>query len=75
MGFSDPLFSILTLGKYAMATIPTDFHLGAGRNEFKLNHDKTEIMLIFSMYRTRPPFSDVIMGNARLRTTTNKAWE
>ena len=72
MGFSDPLFSILTLGKYDN---DLNWFQSCCVEKFKLNHDKTEIMLIFSMCRTCPPFSDVIMGNARLRTTTNKAWE
>ena len=30
-------------------------------------------MVIFSMYRTRPLFSDFNMGNATLTTTANKA--
>ena len=73
MGFSDPLFSILTLGKYD--NDPNRFPSWCVEtNELKVNHDKTEILLILSMYRTRPPFSNVIMGNARLRTTANKAW-
>ena len=56
-----------------MTTIPATIILVC-RNELKLtNHDKTEIVLIFSMYRTRPLFSDFIMGNARLITTTSKA--
>ena len=38
-------------------------------NELKLNHDKTEIMLIYSKYRTRPLFSYFSMGNERLTTT------
>ena len=41
-------------------------------NELKLNHDKIEIMLIYSKYRTRPLFSYFSMGNERL-TTTDKA--
>ena len=40
-------------------------------NELKLNHDKTEIMLIYSKYHTRPLFSYFIMGNERLTTTAN----
>ena len=56
-----------------MTTIPATIILVC-RNELKLtNHDKTEIVLIFSMYRTRPLFSDFNMGNARLTTTTSKA--
>ena len=44
------------------------------RNKLKLtNHDKTEIVVIFSMYRTRPLFSDFSMGNATLTITANKA--
>ena len=42
-------------------------------NELKLNHDKTEIMLIYSKYHTRPPFSYFSIGNERLTTTAN-AW-
>ena len=38
-------------------------------NELKLNHDKTEIMLIYSKYHTRPPFSYFSIGNERLATT------
>ena len=41
-------------------------------NELKLNHKKTEIMLIYSKYHTRPPFSYFSIGNERL-TTTAKA--
>lgn len=41
-------------------------------NELKLNHDKTEIMLIHSKYHTRPFFSYFSMGNEKL-TTTAKA--
>ena len=41
-------------------------------NELKLNHEKTEIMLIYSKYHTRPPFSYFSIGNERL-TTTAKA--
>ena len=37
-------------------------------NELKLNHDKTEIMLIYSKYHTRPPFSYFSIGNERLTT-------
>ena len=33
-------------------------------NELKLNHDKTEIMLMYSKYHTRPLFIYVGMGNA-----------
>ena len=40
-------------------------------NELKLNHDKTEIMLIYSKYHTRPLFSYFSMGNERLTTTAN----
>ena len=40
-------------------------------NELKLNHDKTEIMLIYSKYHTRPLFSCFSMGNERLTTTAN----
>ena len=44
------------------------------RNKLKLtNHDKAEIVVIFSMYHTRPLFSDFNMGNATLTTTANKA--
>ena len=75
MGFSDPLFSILTLSKYDNDPNSELISILVCRNQLKLNHDKTEIMLILSMYRTRPPVSDFIMGNARLRTTANKAWE
>ena len=42
-------------------------------NELKLNHDKTEIMLIYSKYHTRPLFSYFSIGNERLTTTAN-AW-
>ena len=56
-----------------MTTIPANIIL-VYRNELKLtNHDQTEIVLIFSMYRTRPLFSDFNMGNARLTTTARKA--
>ena len=41
-------------------------------NELKLNHDKTEIMLIHSKYHTCPFFSYFSMGNEKL-TTTAKA--
>ena len=34
-------------------------------NELKLNHDKTESMLIYSKYHTRPLFSYFSMGNQR----------
>ena len=40
-------------------------------NELKLNHDKTEIMLIYSKYHTRLPFSYFSIGNERLTTTAN----
>ena len=40
-------------------------------NELKLNHDKTEIILIYSRYHTRPLFSYFSMGNERLTTTAN----
>ena len=40
-------------------------------NELKLNHDKTEIMLIYSKYHTSPLFSYFSMGNERLTTTAN----
>ena len=40
-------------------------------NELKLNHDKTEIMLIYWKYHTRPFFSYFSMGNERLTTTPN----
>ena len=40
-------------------------------NELKLNHDKTEIMLIYSKYHFRPLFSYFSMGNERLTTTAN----
>ena len=63
MGFSDSLFSILTLGKYdKYDDDPQLISIVVCRNELKLNHDKTEIVLILSMNRTRPPFSDFIMG-------------
>ena len=39
--------------------------------ELRLNHDKTEITLIYSKYHTRPFFSYFSMGNERLTTTTN----
>ena len=38
-------------------------------NELRLNHDKTEIMLIYSKYHTRPLFSYFSMGNERLKAT------
>ena len=34
-------------------------------NELKLNHDKTEIMFIYSKYHTRSLFSYFSMGNQR----------
>ena len=40
-------------------------------NELKLDHDKTEIILIYSRYHTRPLFSYFSMGNERLTTTAN----
>ena len=40
-------------------------------NELKLNHYKTEIMLIYSKYHTRPLFSYFSIGNERLTTTAN----
>ena len=40
-------------------------------NELKLNHDKTEIMLIHSKYHTRPFLSYFSMGNKKLTTTAN----
>jgi len=40
-------------------------------NELKLNHDKTEIMLIYSKYHTRPFFSYLSMGNEKLTTSAN----
>ena len=40
-------------------------------NELKLNHDKTEIMLIYSKYPTRPFFSYFSTGNEKLTTTAN----
>ena len=40
-------------------------------NELKLNHDKTEIMLIYSKYHTRPLFSYFSIGNERLTTTAD----
>ena len=40
-------------------------------NELKLNHDKTEIMLIYSKYHTRPLFSYFSIGNKRLTTTAH----
>ena len=40
-------------------------------NELKLNHYKTEIMLIYSKYHTRPLFSYFSMGNEKLTTTAN----
>ena len=56
-----------------MTTIPADIILVC-RNELKLtNHDKTEIVLIFSMYRIRSLFIDFNTGNARLTTTASKA--
>ena len=41
-------------------------------NELKLNHDKTEIMLIYSKYHSRPPLGYFNTGNERM-TTTAKA--
>ena len=38
-------------------------------NELKLNHDMTEIMLVYSKYHTRPLFSYFSMANERLATT------
>ena len=38
-------------------------------NELKLNHNKTEIMLIHSKYHTSPLLSYFSMGNERLTTT------
>ena len=40
-------------------------------NELKLNHDETEIMLIYSKYHTRPLSSYFSIGNERLTTTAN----
>ena len=40
-------------------------------NELELNHDKTEIMLIYSKYHNRPPFSYFSIGNEKLKTTAN----
>ena len=40
-------------------------------NELKLNHDKTEIMPIYSKYHTRPLFNYFSIGNERLTTTVN----
>ena len=40
-------------------------------NELKLNHDKTEIMLIYSKYHNRLLFSYFSMGKERLPTTAN----
>ena len=40
-------------------------------NELKLNHDKTEIMLIYSKYHTRPLVSYFSIGNKRLTTTAH----
>ena len=40
-------------------------------NELKLNHDKTEIILIYSRYHTRPLFSYFSMDNERLTTIAN----
>ena len=40
-------------------------------NELKLNHRKTEIMLIYSKYHTRLFLHYFIMGNERLTTTAN----
>ena len=40
-------------------------------NEMKLNHDKTEIMLIYSKYHTRPLFSYFSIGSEKLTTTAN----
>ena len=42
-------------------------------NELKLNHDKTEIMLIHSKYHTRPFFSYFSMGNEKLTTTAKES--
>ena len=56
-----------------MTTVPTNTHLGVWKRAQLTNQDKTEIVLIFSMYRTRPLFSDFNMGNAMLTTTANKA--
>ena len=40
-------------------------------NELKLNHNKTEIMLIHSKCHTSPLLSYFSMGNERLTTTAN----
>ena len=40
-------------------------------NKLKLNHNKTEIMLIHSKYHTSPLLSYFSMGNERLTTTAN----
>ena len=48
-----------------------DICRGMDVNELKLNHDKTEIMLIYSKYHTRPLFNYFSIGNERLTTTTN----
>ena len=40
-------------------------------NELKLNHDKTEIILIYSKYHTHPLFSYFSIGSERLTTTAN----
>ena len=40
-------------------------------NKLKLNHDKTEIMLIYSKYHTLPLFNYFSIGNERLTTTVN----
>ena len=40
-------------------------------NELKLNHDKTEIVLIYSKYHSRPLFRYFSMGNERLTTIAN----
>ena len=45
---------------------------GRKRPQLKLNHDKTEIMLISSKYHARPLISYFSMGNERL-TKTAKA--
>ena len=40
-------------------------------NVLKLNHDKKEIMFIYSKYHIRPLLSNFSMGNVRLTTTAN----
>ena len=40
-------------------------------NELKLNHDKTEILLIHSKYRVRPPFQSLTVGSERLSTSSS----